>query len=302
MLLLVIFSGISHAFKYFAPSVYDFAVDPENKKYQEHTGFVHRHYYVEDKYHFGEVALMTLNAHVKSDIIEGNQKNGILALIDLHHPTVFALQGLTQPVLEKVRREAGAHYEVACTDALFKEIRTNKLEAMPIFYDSSALIKIRESVIEPESYKDEAYACVAVFYDKLIQKIYTVINVDLRSTEPKVIDSQVYNIVHNFENSKFKDFPVFVAGTINAMSEDLRELVKKDMKNLIEQDKDNIGLSKTTFHNHGNVKDNLQRDFILLKDKSKRFKPNYTRILSRYSKVNFEHFPVFSILSRSSMD
>ncbi|ELA42595.1 uncharacterized protein VICG_00347 [Vittaforma corneae ATCC 50505] len=302
MLFLIIFSGISHAFKYFAPSVYDFAVDPENKKYQEHSGFVHRHYYTEDKNHFGEIALMTLNTHVESDIVEKNQKNGILALIDLHHPAVFALQGLTQSVLSGVQKEASEHYEVACTDALFKEIRTNKLEVMPIFYDSNSLIKIKESIIEPEKYKNQAYACVVVFYDKLIQKIYTVINVDLPSTDPKVIDSQVYNIIHNLENSKFKDFPVFVVGTINTMSEELRKLVKRDMKNLIDQDKNNIGLRKTTFHNHGTVNDNLQRDFILLKDKAKEFKLNYSRILSRYSKMSFEHFPVFSILSRSSIN
>lgn len=284
--------------KLFSPSPYDFIVDPESGKYDEHNGYVNRHYYVQDNYHFGELGILTLNAHVERDTLENEQVDDLLNLIDTHHPTVFPVQGLSERILTEIEKEMEDHYKIGCKNARLRDIRTNKLEVMPIIYDSSVLIMIRESVFEPEKYKEEAYGCGMVFYDRITKQFYTVVSIDLPSTDEKITDAQVYNIIENVGGSKFKDYPLFLAGTINTMSDELKLLVKKSLQNLNALDRNNAGLNKTTFHNRGMVSDNIQRDFILLLDKKKKLKVNYSRTLSRFKKNDFGHFPVFSILSR----
>ncbi len=88
-------------------------------------------------------------------------------------------------------------------------------------------------------------------------------------------DTQLYSIIQNIKTSKFKDYPVFITGTINSLSESARWLIDNNIVNLNDLDKRNENLNKTTFHSHGEMNDNQQRDFILLKDIKGIFKLNY---------------------------
>lgn len=290
------------AFALYSPSPHDFIVDPQNGKYDEHSGFVNRHYYVQDKYHFGELNILTLNTHIESDLKESNQATDLLELIDTHHPTVFTLQGLSRAILPMLEEKLGQHYQAACRDSRARDLRTYKLESMPILYDSARLSVVRESVFEPKDYDEQVYGCGVVFYDSMIREMYTVVNVDLLSAVDKVTDAELYNILDNVNNSEFKSKPLLIAGTINSLSAKAKRLVENTMHNLNELDKNNEGLSRTTFHNGGKVNDNIQRDFILLRDNEKRLKLNYSRTLSRFRKDDFGHFPIYSILSRVEAD
>lgn len=290
------------SFRLFAPSMYDFRVDPEERVYEGYFGFLKRHFYVPDGNHFGELSLMSLNAHIDRDTLEKKQQDSILGLIDLHHPSIFALQGLSQSEYDSLTPIISEHYDFACKDALFSEVWTNKIETLPILYDKYSLVKIRDYVFQPKEYERQAYGCIGVFYSKLSEQIFSVINIDLPSTDENLVNIEIYNILEHLENSDIRDFPVFMTGTINRLSDKLKKLMDTNFINLHTLDRNNIGLNKTTFHRHGHVNDNIQRDFILLKDKSKKFKLNYSRTLSRYPKDNFEHFPNFAILSRTPIN
>lgn len=285
-------------YKLFTPSIYDFRVDPQERVYEGYFGFLNKHFYVPDRNHFGELGIISLNTHIEKDTSEINQRRIILNLIDTHHPTILSLQGLISDEMKEIVDRSEGHYEIACKNALNNDVWRNRLEAMPILYDSESVIKIKESVFEPKEYQRQAYGCAGVFYSKITEQIFTVINVDLPSVDEKIIDSQVFNILENIENSKYKDLPVFITGTINTKSEELRKLIEKTFLNLNDFDKNNIGLSKTTFHNYGRINDNIQRDYVLLRDKEGKLKVNYSRILSRFSKEDFEHYPLYVIMSR----
>lgn len=296
MLLLLIRNAI--AYKLFTPSIYDFRVDPQERAYEGYFGFLNKHFYVPDSNHFGELGIITLNTHIENDTSEVSQKRIILGLIDTHHPTILSLQGLVFDELDEIISKSEGHYEAACKAALNNDVWRNRLEAMPILYDSSSIIKIKESVFEPKEYQRQAYGCAAVFYSKITEQIFTIVNVDLPSVDEKVVDSQVFNILENMENSKYRDLPVFVTGTVNTKSERLRRLIEKTFLNLNDFDRNNVGLSKTTFHNYGKIEDNIQRDYVLLRDKGGKLKVNYSRILNRFSKDYFEHYPIYVIMSR----
>lgn len=300
MLLFFLISKVI-SFRLFAPSIYDFRVDPEEKTYESYRGFLKRHFYIPDKNHFGELSLMSLNTHIDRDTLEKKQEEDIMRLIDLHHPSIFSLQGLSLTEYESLQLSIDDHYENGCKNALFSEVWTNKVEILPIFYDKYSLVKIRDYVFQPKEYEKQAYGCIAVFYSKLTEQMFSVINIDLPSTDENLVNAEVYNILEHLEGSDIKDYPVFVTGTINKLSEKLKKLMDINFINLNREDRNNIGLNKTTFHRHGKTSDNIQRDFILLRDKDKKFKLNYSRTLSRLPKDNFEHFPNFAILSRASL-
>lgn len=290
------------SFKLFAPSPYDFRVDPEERVYEGYFGFLKKHFYVPDSNHFGELSMMSLNAHIDRDTLEKKQQESLMGLIDLHHPSIFSIQGLSQGEFDSLKPVIDHHYETACKDALFSEVWTNKIEVLPILYDRYAIVKIRDYVFQPKEYEKQAYGCLGVFYSKLTEQIFSVVNVDLPSTDENLVNAEFYNILEHLESSDVKDYPIFVTGTINKLSDKLKKLMDTNFINLNAIDKNNIGLNKTTFHRHGHVNDNIQRDFILLKDTAKKFKLNYSRTLSRYPKDNFEHFANFSIVSRTPVD
>lgn len=288
-----------NAFNLFSPSRYDFRVNPENRAYKR-TGFLSKHISPPKSISFGELALMTLNAHIERDTIEEQQQKEILKLIDEHHPTTFSLQGLSQREFSDIKKKLNTnHYGIACTTAFRNDIWQNKIEMMPILYDNKALVKLSEVVFEPREYENQAYACMTSFYNNVTNQMLTVVNVEFSSSDEKITDEQMYNIVKKVKSFEYKDFPIFITGTINNMSVQFQRLEESSFKNLHDLDKNNKGLDKTTFHKHGKVSDGIQRDFILLYDIKKELKLNYSRTLSRYSKVCFEHFPVFSILERN---
>ncbi|KAM0679802.1 hypothetical protein GINT2_001973 [Glugoides intestinalis] len=298
MLVFILMAEIN-AFNLFSPSRYDFRVNPENRIYKS-TGFLYKHDSHPKSISFGDLALMTLNAHIERDTIEEHQEKEILKLIDEHHPTTFSIQGLSQREFADIRKKLnGEHYDIGCTKALRNDIWQNKVETMPILYDNKALVKLSEFVFEPREYENQAYACMTSFYNNITNQVLTIVNVELSSTDEKTTDEQMYNIVKKVKAFEYKDFPIFITGTINKMSMQFKKLEETTFKNLHDMDKNNKGLDKTTFHKHGKVSDNIQRDFILLYDIKKEWKLNYSRTLSRYSKVYFERFPVFSILERN---
>lgn len=161
MLAFIVMTQIN-AFNLFSPSRYDFRVNPENRAYKR-TGFLSKHISPPKSISFGELALMTLNAHIERDTIEEQQQKEILKLIDEHHPTTFSLQGLSQREFSDIKKKLNTnHYGIACTTAFRNDIWQNKIEMMPILYDNKALVKLSEVVFEPREYENQAYACMTL--------------------------------------------------------------------------------------------------------------------------------------------
>lgn len=259
---------------------------------------------------FGNLSVLSLNAHVERDTLDGLQKDAIIELIDSHHPSVFGLQSVSKRVMQDVIDSIKTHYSVANSTQKAIDIRTRREEYKPIFYDSRVLTKIMDGVFEPKDTKDQSYASFAVFKKTSSADYFTVVNGDLYSAERTAIDALAFNIVVDFKKSYFKDYPVFYLGTINAIGRklgklmnmnddeiDIEDLGKTHLENLVEKDTKNRNASRNTFHSHGNFDDGVQRDFILLYDPKKRFDPKYTKILDHFDSRSFAHYPVFSILT-----
>lgn len=284
------------ALGFYIPSKYDTYATNYSSELASVRGYATDHNAPNNIKKFGDLSIITLNAFVGEDIIEGIQAEAIIDLFDTHHPTIFGLQGLSKDSMESIKDKIQNHYSVACDDKVEIDIRTREMLYKPIFYDKEVLERIYEDSFDP-SIKNETYATFAVFRRNNSNQIFMVINADLFSADPGAIDVQFFNIIAHQLNSHAKDFPFFFLGTINTIGPSLRRVLKSMFLNLVEKDSNNRKESLNTFHGQVEMNDGVQRDFVLLNDRHRMFLLNYTRILNHWNGKDFAHYPIYSILS-----
>lgn len=182
------------------------------------------------------------------------------------------------------------HYGVLCKDFENIDARMNKKEYIPVFYDKSLLQGVQSIGIKTGSL---THSCMAVFSSKFTNKYFSVVNLDLYSANETTTDVQFSKILKVTMDSDFYKFPIFITGTINAISYNLNRLMHTTFRNIYDLDIGNVGLNKSTFHNHGKINDGVQRDFILLKNQPGYFFDLHSRILSHFPEDNLDHYPVY---------
>lgn len=240
------------------------------------------------------LVIISINTHVNRDTLENAQIEKIVKLAKDENPTFLPLQGATKELYNGILNKL-KNYDVACKTSKYIDIRYNKKEFLPILYNKDILYVVSEQNIGEEF---QNFGCLVTFVTKKHHEIFSIANVDLYSVNEKKTDRQMAAILTKFKNTKFSEYPIFVTGTINNMGYDLRQLVNDSLLNLVMEDKNNAGVSKTTFHNHGTLNDNVQRDFILLNDEKEKFKLISAQIMTNVSKNHFEHYPVFTKLEQ----
>lgn len=247
---------------------------------------------------FGDISVITMNFYTK-EMLDSTEEQiaAITAILDHSHPTVFCMQGVDDDLMKKLRHlvRESKHYKITNDVKYFTDRRNSQDYFLPIVYDEKVLEKKASNYFLTGGRKKILYGSWARF--KSPKTEFTVINIDLFSSSWRVINAQFSNIVADIITDKItSSFPVIIAGGIMAMPPPVRSLLRGEYKNLIDVDSNNEHLVKTTMHARGNVDDDIQRDFIILRDKYAKMSTNYARILSEFPLIG-QHFPVHAILS-----
>lgn len=247
---------------------------------------------------FGDISVMTMNFYTK-EMLDPTEEQiaAITSILDHSHPTIFCLQGVDEDLMKKLRHlvRESKHYRITNDGKYFTDRRNGQDYFLPILYDERILERKAFNYFVTGGRKKILYGSWARF--KSPKTEFTVINIDLFSPSRRVVNAQFSNIVADIITDKItSSFPVIIAGGIMAMPAPVRGLLRGEYKNLIDVDYNNEHLVKTTMHARGMVDDDVQRDFIILRDKYGRMSANYARILSEFPLVG-QHFPVHAILS-----
>lgn len=283
---------------------------PFNKNYQmvlDISGFYEDHDAKVPEGSFGDINLWTLNLSSSISTVEMNQQSSLTMknVLDHSHATAVALQGVREAVMVRLKKLMNEHYQMVNNDAFTKDMLSGANYYFPILFDKKVLMVKQTGYIR--NYKGVIYASFAVFEHKSkkikteqnIQKgsIFTIINMDLYSTFRGIVEAQLANIISDIKHSALiRTNPVFFMGGMGALSLQINNLLNSGYKNLIEFDHHNQDLDKTTVHGKVEHSDNVQRDFIIVRDPKSIFTENYARILSNGFPAG-EHFPVQAILS-----
>lgn len=250
---------------------------------------------------FGDISLLTLYLYKPVEIEEKEIESAkkVIRLIDESHATFILLQGVSETIITIISKflESNDHYRMVNHQRGSSDSLTGNKKYLPIIYDSNLVINAKNDYFTTEEKVPRLYGSYMEVTDTRIKNgvTYTVINVDLYSSFPEINSAEFSNIaIDILENPIIKSKPVFIGGNIATLGETLKELTELSFKNLIDEDVHNKKLSKTTDHTNGND-DNIQRDFILLRDPFKMFTVNYARILSKFSYGI--RYPVYSILT-----
>lgn len=249
----------------------------------------------EDRY--GDINLLTLNLSSTISTEEMNQQSTLTVkqVLDHAHPSVFTLQGIREPLMARLKKVMNTHYKMVNDDMFTKDALSAANYYFPIIIDTK-IFHVKQSGYIKNS-KGVIYASFVVLKDFKRDKVSTVINMDLFSTFRGVVEGQFANILSDIKGSKeIRSHPVFFSGGMGALSEQINILLSSGYKNLIFQDSHNLDLDKTTVHGKVEHSDNIQRDFIILRDPKSVFTLNYARILSNNFPVG-EHYPIQAILS-----
>lgn len=249
---------------------------------------------------FGDISVVTMNFYTK-EMLDPTEEQiaAVTAILDHSHPTVFCLQGVDADMMKKLRHlvSESRHYRVTNDVKYFTDRRNGQDYFLPIIYDEKVLTRKASSYFATGGRKKILYGSWARF--KFPKSEFTVINIDLFSPSRLVANAQFSNIVADIITDKITaSFPVIIAGGIMAMPPSVRSLLKTKYQNLIDIDYNNEHLVKTTMHARGLVDDDIQRDFIILRDKFGKIRTNYARILSEFPLIG-QHFPLHAILTVS---
>ncbi|KAI5173351.1 hypothetical protein PAEPH01_1909 [Pancytospora epiphaga] len=283
----------------YSPSKYDPFATNYYKRNSQPGDYIKDHYAPSTVPKFGNISMLTLNAHVDKDTLEEEQRIMLLDLFNTHHPTVFAIQNISKKTLDFLIDNTKEHYNVANTTQKRVDITTKKEEYKPIFYDRYVLERVLEGEFDHKN-KDQSYATFARLKMIRAKDSFLVINGDLLSSKTEANDAMALNILSNVRDSgDMSTEPFLYLGSIDTMSAKLKMYIESTEANTVEMDKNNKDLSINTFHNYGERNDGIQRDFVLLFDEKKKFKLDYARILSLYDTRYFMHYPVYSIFNKN---
>ena len=283
----------------YTPSVYDPKADYIKEELIKNIGFIEHHNQHIYGPSFGEMSMMTINLYHPNFLEEKNQRIKVTNLIDQHHPTILALQGISKNQEQLFNAVFSPHYKVIGSNYINIDLKSRKREYRPIYYDSNEVELIKEGEFSPINFANHSYATFGIFRMKVdLKTMFIVVNIDLYSGDSEFIETQLYNILKHISESPYSKLPIFFLGMINEQTQNVKDLIKNSLHNVILKDKNNIPLSKTTFHHNGILDDGKQRDFILLRDINNTYIVNYARILSKFEKKDILHYPIYAIFQR----
>lgn len=275
--------------------------DPLNKSEVKQKGYLETHNpHDPTTGGFGDVSIMTLNLYTVASTDESDEimTNAILKLLDEHHMTFLLLQAVSEKILNSLARffEANLHYHLVLTEKFeFDAIYGVKLY-FPILYDSTIVEKVKTGYFETDEKRPRMYANYIEAKDKRVNDdfTYTVINIDLFSTFKNTVRAEFFNIVIDILDSNVGTKSVFLCGSMNVITSDIKRMFDISFRNVIDVDLNNKNLGKTTMRNPG-LENGHQKDFILLRDANNRFVTNYARILTEFDKG--DRYPVYAIFT-----
>lgn len=267
------------------------------KKVAGMRNYLKQHKVLKSKNRFGNISIMTFNLYCMENVEANNNAmvQAVKDFLDRGHPTFLVLQSVRRRVMDDIKSYLGNHYAMENTERSNRDSITGAMLFNPIIYDTK-LIKILKSGYL-ENNNGEVYGSYIRVVDlrKKGKSLYTVINVDMYSTFKDVVKSEVSSLTGDIiDDQETSNHPVIIAGTINSMPDLLSNILNNQYINLIDMDKNNKNIYKTTVHMKGENNDGIQRDFIILRDNKKEMDLNYARILSTV--YISEHFPVHAIL------
>jgi hypothetical protein len=253
---------------------------------------------------FGDISLFNINLYreiLKEKEIYTDAK-AVRKILDEAHPTFLAMQGVSEQLLREIERKIKnhPHYAIVNNDRSSKDLRKGFNLYLPIIYDTT-LVKVRKNdYFEKKGDSQVIYASYAMIEDVRYKKdatAYTIINMDLLSAFKDNVSAEFMNIALDINGSKeVSSHPVFILGGMGALPPDVKKLMSGSYSNLIKLDKNNEGRSEATMHDANLVPtDDVQKDFIIMKDQGGIFVLNYARILKRY--VLGSRYPIHAILS-----
>ncbi|KRH92881.1 putative Endonuclease/exonuclease/phosphatase protein, partial [Pseudoloma neurophilia] len=246
---------------------------------------------------YGDLSLFTLNLSSTISTEEMNQQSTLVLkqVLDHIHPSVMTLQGIREPLMARLKKIINEHYQILDYDSFTKDSLSAANYYNPIIIDKK-IFSVKNSGYMKNS-KGVIYASWVELSDHRNNQIITVINMDLFSTFRGVVESQFANIIADIKGSKEQSSnPVFFMGGLGSISKQIENLLHSGYKNVIDVDSHNLDLDKTTVHGKVEHSDDIERDFIILRDPSSIFTINYGRILSKNFPVA-DHYPVHAILS-----
>lgn len=290
----------------FDPLVYDKKTEPVERAnlVKSITGFFRDHELEDDDKklkRFGDISVITLNLYrsILSEQETIQSANNIRTLLDEVHPTFLCLQGIDDTLLKRLsnRLKDNKHYGMAVFDKYDIDMLTGQRNYFPIIYDQTLILIKNSGYFEANPSKPAKYGSFIEVKDKRKPEAvnFTVINVDMYSSFNDVVSAEFSNIVSDINGFReVENRPVIMAGTMGTVPENVKKMISKTYKNTLNGDKNNELIPKTTLH-AGGQEDNIQRDFILLRDLRSDFKLNYSRILREF--LASDHYPVHSIFS-----
>ncbi|EJW02563.1 hypothetical protein EDEG_03031 [Edhazardia aedis USNM 41457] len=291
------------------------------------TGYFQNHNVPTEVDLFGDISVVSFNMFTEE--IKDTDVQAVVDLINNTHPTILSLQGVRKPTLDDISRRLRVfgHYGIVNYENGSRDAITGDMIYLPIIYDSR-IVKIKKSdYITTSGKKQSLYASYALITDERLSGdsekkgddilgadvSYVVVNADLYSSFPEMVSAMFFNIISDIADAKLNTKPIFFTGNMGITPDLVKDMMKISYKNLIDVDSNNKTLMKTTDHTNGND-DNIQRDFILLRDVSYEdgigmklskgkeekalepvFKLNYARILNKFTSMN--RYPVHAILS-----
>lgn len=251
----------------------------------------------EDRY--GDISIMTVNLASDISTEEMNQQSTltIKEMMDHGHPSIITLQGIREPLLVRLKKLQNDHYKIMNDDSFTKDAISAANYYFPIIVDSKIFNVKKKGYIKNS--KEVISASYVVLMNIKNKQQLTVINMDYFSTFKGIVEGQFANMLTDIKGtSEISKRPILFAGGLGAISEQIRTLFNSGYKNLIEYDHNNNDLDRTTVHGRVEHSDNIQRDFIILRDPDQKLSLNYARILNNNYPVG-EHYPIHAILSYS---
>lgn len=270
------------------------------------SGFFRDHYLAEDDNFkkFGDISIMTLNLfrEIVADHETLQSAENVRTILDEAHPTFLCLQGVDESLLTRINGKLNGnnHYKMATYEKYDVEMLSGQKSYLPIIYDESLVFIHNSGYFESEPPHQMRYGSYIEVKDKrkpMEKTTFTVINVDMYSSFNDVVSAQFSNVVSDINGFKeVEHLPVFIVGGMGTLPPNVKEMMKT-YKNSIDVDANNKDIPKTTVH-AGGQDDNIQRDFILLRDTHGMFELNYSRILREF--LASDHYPVHAIYSYKS--
>ena len=249
--------------------------------------------------YMGDLSLLTFNVYDENKIEKMKRiYDSVESLFQRAHPTIFALQGVREPILKRITQTTAAHYGVINTDKFQVDaLKADKI-FVPIFYDKEMLINISAGYFFRGG-TETPYASYGHFRYKADSTGFVIINADIVSDAAETNQIQYFKIIKDMNEAEaFANIPIFILGGIGNVTPEIKKTFRLTFNNLVSNDTNSSLFLPTTVHGGVDNDDGLQRDFILLRDMDRVFRLNYARILSRLIK-SAQHYPIHSILTIS---